>query len=160
MVRIFLQVFVFAVIFLIIAFFGIGFVRTGITQSGTNEKKFLSGSIKLPLPEGFYKGKVTAYYGSWKGKEFDSLNSSGINVFQATPKDQKLYPFKTFVAKGLRDTTIDVLVLDYNLPENPWWLRHIRDEIVQVDKGVFFGKLFLEVIPGHPFALGYFTLQK
>ena len=67
-------------------------------------------------------------------------------------------PFKTYYGNGLRDKNLNVLVLDYDIPENPFWLRYIRDEIVQVAPNQYLGKLHLRVI-GFAFTLGYFELE-
>ncbi len=133
----------------------LGLIRTWKVQNSPNQKLFLKGHIPSPLPDGLYKGSVGNIKTGWEGKKFDASSSSGINLISG--KEQ--YPFKTYAGKGLADN-IDVLKIDYNLPQNPFWLRFILDEIVEVEKGKFLGKVHLNLIPGLPFSLGYFRLEK
>ncbi len=120
------------------------------------KKDFPKGTFPSPLPDGFYKGTVQNLNTNWKGKIFDATNSSGINIFG----DKKVYLFKTYKGKGLQDKNLDVLKIDYNLKENPFWLRFILDEIVQIAPGKYLGKVLLNLIPGLPFSLGYFWLER
>lgn len=118
-------------------------------------KNFLKGTFPSPLPNGFYKGKVQNLNTKWKGKIFDASSSTGINLFG----DKKVYPFKTYKGKGLQDKNLDVLKIDYNISENPFWIRFILDEIVQIAPGKYLGKVLLRLIPNFPFSLGYFKLE-
>lgn len=140
---------------LIILLLLLALFRTWQTQNSLNQKLFLSGKVPNPLPNGSYKGSVGNIKVGWQGKKFDASSSSGINLISG--KEQ--YPFKTYVGKGLADN-IDVLKIDYNLPQNPFWLRFILDEIVEVERGKYLGKVHLNLIPGLPFSLGYFRLEK
>ncbi len=120
------------------------------------KKNFLKGTYPSPLPNGFYKGTVQNLNTNWKGKIFDASSSAGVNLFG----DKKVYPFKTYKGKGLQDKNLDVLKIDYNIPKNPFWLRFILDEIVQIDTDKYLGKVHLRLIPGLPFSLGYFRLER
>lgn len=117
-----------------------------------NQKLFLSGKVPNPLPSGLYKGSVN-FKTSWQGKKFDASKSMGINLISGKEK----YPFKTYVGKGLADN-IDVLKIDYNIPQNPFWLRFILDEIVEISSGKYLGKVHINFF-GLPFSLGYFRLE-
>ncbi len=140
---------------IIFTFISLGLFRTWNIQQGSNQKLFSEGKIPNPLPNGFYKGAVS-FKTSWEGKKFKAGSSSGINIID---KEEK-YPFKTYSGKGLTDKNLEVLKIDYNIPQNPFWLRLILDEIVEVDKGKYLGKVHLKLIPGLPFSLGYFRLEK
>ncbi len=122
----------------------------------TNQKLFLSGKVPDPNPNGFYKGSLDGPKTFWQGKKFDAASSTGINLIGS----KEVYPFKTYVAKGLKDKNLDVLKIDYNIPENPFWIRLILDEIVQISPNNYLGKVHLKIIPGLPFTLGYFRLEK
>ncbi|MDD5050120.1 MAG: hypothetical protein PHV93_00050 [Candidatus Pacebacteria bacterium] len=129
-------------------------------EFNTNQKIFLSGVVPSPRPDGFYNGSAFLT-GSWLGKKFDANNGTGINVFADSSGGQvEKYPFKTYVASGIRDTNLQVLKIDYNLPENPFWLRVILDEIVETAPGQYIGKLHLRIIPGFSFSPLYFFLSK
>ncbi len=132
----------------------LGVYRNWTVQNSPNQKIFLSGKSPNPIPNGLYKGSVN-FKTSWQGKKFDPTNSSGINIIDG--KDR--YPFKTYTGKGLRDN-IEVLKIDYNITQNPFWLRFILDEIVETSPGKYLGKVHIKLIPGLSFSLGYFRLEK
>ena len=134
-------------------------LRTYQTQHKFLQKDFLKGTIPNPLPNGPYKGGVANLKVTWQGKSFDAKNNTGINKFKVGDKEVEKYPFKTYVAKGLQDN-IDVIKIDYNIRQNPWWLRIVLDEIVKTGEDEFLGKVHMRLIPGLPFSLGYFTLKK
>ncbi len=130
--------------------------RTWQVQKSPNQKIFLSGHVPNPKPDGAYKGSVGNIKTGWQGKKFDATSSSGINLISG----KKQYPFKTYTEKGLADKNLDVFKIDYNVPQNPLWLRLILDEIVEVSPNHYLGKVHLKIIPGLPFSLGYFNLEK
>lgn len=134
-------------------------IRTIKTQTNPSQKVFLNGSVPKELPDGLYKGKVPGREFSWQGKKFSAKQNSGINVFKNDDKLNEKYPFKLYKTKGLQDN-IEVLRIDYNLSENPFWLRFIVDEIVEVEKGKYLGKLHVKLFPGLVASLGYFELEK
>jgi hypothetical protein len=135
--------------------FILGTYRTIKTQTSGNQNIFLSGKIPDKMPDGLYKGSVTGLKTSWKGKKFDSKTGMGINVFETNEN----YPFKFYTAQGLQDNK-QVIKIDYNLPENPLWLRFIVDEIVEVKPGKYLGKLHIQLFPDLVASLGYFSLEK
>ncbi len=136
-------------------------VRTWQIQHSAKAKIFLNGSVELPMPDGLYHGTVSGRHLSWLGKKFNSAAGTGINVFDGGNGTQKeRYPFKTSIGKGLIDEHLNVLKIDYNIPENPFWMRIILDEIVEVRPNEYLGKLEVRIFPGFPFALTYFELKK
>ena len=145
-----------AVFWLLVLLLIAGVVRTWQIQHGAQEKAFLAGTVPSPLPNGTYAGIVPGFHFSWQGKKFNATENTGINVFP----DGDRYSFTTSVSKGLLDSSLDVMKIEYNIPSNAWWLRRILDEIVQTAPGKYLGKLELRLIPGYPFALGYFELTK
>ena len=148
--------------FIVVIFFGlllIGVWLTWTAEHSTNQKLFLAGTFPQPALEGFYTGTIGGQLVSWLGKKFDADSASGINLFDDGGRmSTERQPFKTYYGNGLRDKNLNVLVLDYDIPENPFWLRYIRDEIVQVAPNQYLGKLHLRVI-GFAFTLGYFELE-
>lgn len=137
----------------------LGLYRSWKTQMSPNQKNFLLGKVSKSLPDGFYKGSVTGLKSSWQGKKFDAKSKTGINIFKKENNFSENYPFKIYPSKGLADE-LEVLRIDYNIPQNPFWLRFIKDEIVEVGKDKFLGKLNVNLIPGITFPLGYFRLEK
>ncbi|WP_394823347.1 hypothetical protein [Pendulispora albinea] len=79
----------------------------------------------------------------WDGKSFASRSDeegTGINRLQVPGAlgRQKLFPFHTrFGNSGIDGQR--AFVLDYDLPENPIWIRKIHDEVREVSPGLFFG---------------------
>ncbi len=131
-------------------------VRTYKSEHSDNQTLFLAGTVPSPLPDGFYKGTVNGYSGAWKGKVFNKLEQKGLNRIG----DKDIYPFKTYETSGLRDPKLQVLRIDYNIPQNPWWLRCVTDEIVQIGPGQYLGKIMIRWIFGSTFTVGYFHLEK
>ena len=71
-----------------------------------------------------------------------------------------MYPFKTYFGPGLRDHGVETMKIDYQLPTVPFYARPILDEIVEVSPGKYLGKIHYRLIPGFPFTIGYFWLEK
>lgn len=146
------------------------------------QKQFLTGRLPENPPEGFYKGAAHLLGDKsvpWLGKSFDSANDLGFNIF--TPKGASLlkimtplyklfavnadgntnaYNFKTFAGAGLKDENVQVIKLDYDSAENPFLIRIILDEIVEIAPEEFLGKVHLKVFPGVYSTIGYFGLKK
>src|SRR6185369_3768443 len=124
----------------------LGFSWTYIVEHTASQRAFLAGVKPSPAPEGLYSGTVPGHTVSWLGKKFNSASSTGINVFddgkdaQGNTIKGERYPFKTAFVKGSRDRKLDVVAIDYNTASNPFWLRLILDEIVQVTPGQYLGK--------------------
>lgn len=79
----------------------------------------------------------------WGGKSFTSASAGdgqGINRIHLPGLlgRQRLFPFTVHVGSSLLDGR-EAVVLDYDRPENPRYIRRIRDELRQVSPGVFLG---------------------
>lgn len=136
-------------------------VRTYQMEHGAMQQQFEKGIANISALDGNYKGiahglKET----SWQGKTLTRANHMGINRFVKDGVESSNYPFQFSLQKGLRDTTLDVITLDYNQPGNPWWLRYIVDEMVEVAPQEYLGKVHVKITSGIVFTLGYFTLSK
>lgn len=137
----------------------LGILRSIQIQNNPQQKEFLNGTVPKDLPNGLYKGKV-GLKTNWQGKRFDASASAGINVFKKNGQTSESYPFKTYVGPGAQDKNLKVLKIDYSENKKPWWLRYILDEVVEVSPGKYLGKLHITAIPGLPFSLGFFRLEK
>lgn len=135
----------------------LGVFRTWKVQSNPLAQEFLKGKVPTNL-NGLYKGTVNIKT-TWQGKKFTSSTKTGTNMFKNADGAHERYSFKTYAGKGLQDDIL-VLKIDYNLPENPLWLRFIVDELVQTAPRKYLGKLNVKLTPGLSFALGYFSLEK
>lgn len=79
----------------------------------------------------------------WGGKSFESTSATsgtGINRVRLPGLlgSQSLFPFRTSVAPSSLDGA-PAIVLDYDLPENPAWIRRVHDEVREVAPGLFLG---------------------
>jgi hypothetical protein len=157
------------------------FVSYLVSLSG-RQKEFVKGRLPSPPPEGFYRGTAHLLGGGpvpWLGKSFKSADDQGYNIF--TPKGASIlkilsplykrfsvndesntnaYYFQTSVGKGLKDENTDVFKLNYDSPENPFPIRIILDEMVQVAPDEFLGKVHVKVFPGYYATVGFFGLKK
>lgn len=76
----------------------------------------------------------------WGGKSFASETEArglGVNRVLLAGK-HKLFPFVTTFAPSMLDGGPSIR-LNYDLPENPSVIRHIHDEVREVDAGLFLG---------------------
>ena len=132
------------------------------TASDSRQAVFAAGGIPDPLPHGLYRGSVPGYEGlaaAWYGKRFEAAACAGVNLLRANDQLRETAPFRTYQDRSLHDSGREVLRVDYNLTENPFWLRICADELVQLEPGHLLGKAFVRLIPGHPFAMLFFELQ-
>ena len=96
----------------------------------------------------------------WLGKSFDPQNQTGVNVLLSnarmpmravwpgyTPEREgggrlEAFPFTTRIEAGALDPQVEVLKIDYDWDANPDRIvRHILDELVQVDEDTYLGKI-------------------
>ncbi|CAM3919120.1 hypothetical protein [Smaragdicoccus niigatensis] len=76
----------------------------------------------------------------WDGKTLtseDATSGKGINRIQLGVS-MDWFEFKTRIQKSLIDGN-DCIVLDYEQPGNPWFIRKIHDELREVSPGMFLG---------------------
>lgn len=137
-----------------------GFYRTWKTGIASEYRRFLAGTVPATLPDGPWNGTADELGNiSWKGKKFLG-GGQGINVFEKSGVKSEAYPFTLFVANSIGFPGKNILKLDYGRPENPLWLRFIVDEMVSVGDNKFLGIVYITLIPGTPFRMGYFRLEK
>lgn len=92
----------------------------------------------------------------WKGKHVDGRH--GSNRFEVGPLERKGFEFDMYVTESLVNPEDDVLIFDYDTPENPPGIRRIRDDLVEVDDGLFLGTSNVRVGDGYRFLI-YFALE-
>lgn len=97
----------------------------------------------------------------WRGKQFscdDDHAGSGINRISVPILlgRQRLFNFSTSFGKSLIDGK-DTIVLDYDHPENPLYIRQLHDELREVSPGVFVGPVMWK-LANRALALGWFAL--
>jgi hypothetical protein len=76
----------------------------------------------------------------WQGKTLSAKDGGGYNRVNlgGVLGRQHIFPFATRIVPSLFDgkPTIDI---DYDRPANPWWMRHIHDELRELEPGLFLG---------------------
>lgn len=149
---------------------------------GKYHQKFVAGNLPDEPPDGFYRGTAHIFFDRqtpWLGKSFVARDKLGFNIFMAKNSgllkilmpfykkfstnangDTDAFYFQTRTADGLKDKEIKVIKLDYHAAENPFLIRIILDEIVEIAPGEFLGKIHLKVFPRFYSTIGYFGLKK
>lgn len=80
----------------------------------------------------------------WRGKSFDpkgELSGDGIN--RVISDRLRLFRFETFIGRS-KAGDFDALQLDYDLPTNPPVIRSIKDEIRELEPGLWLGQAYLK----------------
>jgi hypothetical protein len=153
-----------------------------VAEHSAYQKKFSAGSTPRTAPDGFYRGTAHVLFDAnvpWMGKSFEAENDLGFNIFtpagasilkvlapfykRYTINDDgntRAYYFQTRTAPGLKDPELNVVKLDYASRENPFRIRIILDEIVEVAPEQYLGKIHVKVFPGYYSTIGYFGLRK
>lgn len=165
---------------LIAALLIIGSLITLLIERSPYQRQFAQGRVPAPLPQGFHPGVAHVLWDKqtpWLGKYFDRQQQLGHNIFTplgvrilkfASPfyrqfsrnedGNTRAYYFKTWVGKGKKDGALDVLKLDYAMPENPLFIRIILDELVEIAPQQYLGKIHVKLLPGFWISIGYFGL--
>jgi hypothetical protein len=141
---------------------------------------FLPGrlvTMSVSRPSDAFVRSVAGAYMPWLGKSFDREASTGLNILVKSAKtplkalwpsytpisetDEKVeaFAFNTRIAPGALDPEIDVLKIDYDFDANPSFIiRKILDELVQIDDGLYLGKILFRW--GKSFRpIGFFSLE-
>lgn len=159
----------------------IGSLITFLVERSPYQKQFVEGRVPYPGPNNFYPGLPHVLLDKktpWLGKSFNRDTQTGFNIFTptgarilkiATPfysrfslnpqGNTNAYYFKTWTGKGKKDIETDVIKLDYSDPENPFLIRIILDEIVEIAPNNYLGKIHVKMLPGFYVTIGYFGLQ-
>jgi len=169
------------VVIAVVLWLGFWMLFTFLVGRSERQKQFLAGLTPV-APNGFYNG--SAYLLGkrpvpWLGKSFESENQHGFNIFMPTGAsllkimtplyrhfrvngdgNTDAYFFKTSTGPGFKDKDIAVFKLDYDSRENPFLIRIILDEMVEVAPDEFLGKVHMKVFPGYYATIGFFGLRK
>jgi hypothetical protein len=141
---------------------------------------FLQGRLVTlavhPILDGFVR-RVADLWMPWLGKSFDPTTETGVNIL--VPKARfpmrllwpsyepervfvdriEAFPFRTRIAPGELNPDIDVLKIDYDFEANPGFvIRRILDELVQIDKTDYLGKILFRTRSGFR-NIGFFSLR-
>jgi hypothetical protein len=144
------------------------------------QELFSTGRVPEPAPDGFMSGRalllsvwepadvlarrIAGAYKRWEGKRFDRSRGRGVNVLRpprlraASSERVERFPFETRVAPAASDRGLQVLAIDYDIPDNPRWVRTVLDEVVEVAPGCLLGKIHLRW-GSTAYPVGFFALQ-
>lgn len=113
---------------------------------------------------GWLARALRALFGSrlfpWRGKSFAPLAEShgeGVNLLLSDSKPRRWLRFETYVARS-RAGDFDALHLDYDTPENPFFVRALKDELREVAPGLYLGQAYFVTRRRARLVL-YFALQ-
>ena len=149
---------------------------------GRYHRQFVAGCVPQSAPDGFYQGAAHIFFDKqtpWLGKSFVAADNFGFNIFmpkgaallkilapfykkfrQNENGDTDAFYFQTRTEAGIKDKNVEVIKLDYDAPENPFFVRIILDEIVEIAPDEILGKIHLKVFPRFFSTIGYFGLKK
>lgn len=144
---------------LLVAPFTLALLRTWQVSRSPNQHLFRQGHAGA-LPDGFYRGSAGFPTANWVGKKFDYQTQRGINVFHKVGGAKEGFPFDFTIGPGLQDPDLTVIKLDYDVEDNPPWVRLILDEMVEIEQNTYLGKVHYRLLPNLPFTLATFRLKK
>jgi len=123
---------------------------------GETEGRVLAGRGLLRV--GPVRDAVNTPFLPWKGKHIE--RGLGSNRFGYGPLERHGFEFETEILPSLvPEDDDDVVVFDYDQPENPPGIRRIRDDLKEVEDGLFLGTSNIEVGDGYRFLI-YFALEQ
>jgi hypothetical protein len=96
-----------------------------------------------PFAQGLLRSFAESAPFPWRGKSFRADPSRGDGINRVFSDRFRLFRFETFIAKS-RAGDFDALQLDYDLPSNPPVIRSIKDEIREIEPGVWLGLAYLQ----------------
>jgi len=108
----------------------------------------------------------------WLGKRFDANAGRGTNSLSRlglavrpiakvhrTGDHYEAFPMTNWIERGKTDPDTDVLVIDYaSVPDNPWPVSAIRDELVEIVPNTYLGKMLWHQGDDYQL-LAYFALK-
>lgn len=83
----------------------------------------------------------------WRGKIFHlplNGNPNGFNRLGIGSFEYLRYRFNATVGKSAFGER-DVILLDHDLPENPYWVRLFHDELVEMRKGLYLASSHVKI---------------
>lgn len=105
--------------------------------------------LAVPALRGTVAAAVAAFAASrrfpWRGKTFVPHDDTRGEGFNRVVSDRfRLYRFETSIGPS-RAGDFDAVQLDYDLPENPFFIRPIEDEIRELSPGLYLGQAHLRL---------------
>jgi hypothetical protein len=119
--------------------------------------------LVVPAVTGSVARAIRAFASSdafpWRGKSFTRKSEHRGDGINRVIRDRwTLYRFETFIGKSLAGD-FDAVQLDYDLADNPFFIRPIRDEIREIGPGLYLGQAYWQTAREAHLVL-YFALAK
>jgi hypothetical protein len=127
--------------------------------NGPTRGRVLSGKV-LGLSSQNLRQVYNLPWLPWMGKAFSPISSQageGKNRLRFGFFKPQMFRFETRILPPMMGTK-DVFSLNYDLPENPWFIRQIRDDVKRVGPGLYLGTANFKWKGNHEFVL-YFGLE-
>lgn len=142
---------------------------------GFHRGRYLTSTLRPALD--VTARRLASLWMPWRGKSFDPQRDRGVNVLDASIRlplrvlfpgyrperelDDRIeaFPFRTSVGPDVVDPEVRVLRIEYDHPGNPGLVRRILDELVQVDVGLYLGRIFVRR-GGTLQPVGWFMLER
>ena len=83
-------------------------------------------------PSFIWEGKTLAAHADHAGGGYNRICLEGVLG------RQHIFPFDSYLAPSQFDHK-PTIVIDYDRPSNPWFMRRIRDELRELEPGLFLG---------------------
>jgi len=100
-------------------------------------------------------GIARATWFPWGGKSFSGTGRAGRGINRVHLGGRHaLFPFLTAVKPSVVDGA-PCIALDYDLPDNPGFIRAIHDEVREVAPGLYLGPAMWKSADGHAFVLWF-----
>jgi hypothetical protein len=152
------------------------------TAPGPLPDGFLPGRLLCTSTWGPWDGvvqRIARAWMPWQGKSFDAQSSTGLNRFAVLPGVRvgfrilwpayrpitdspdriEAFEFRNGLGEGAVDPGLKVYKIDYDFESNPGFIiRRILDELVQIDEGVYLGKVLMR-LGGRFRPIGFFMLE-
>lgn len=120
-------------------------------------RMLVSPIVSAPVAD-VLRGLARASFFPWRGKTFSPKTRDGGEGWNRVFTDRNLwFRFTTSIGRS-KAGAFDALHLDYDHPENPFFIRAIQDEIREVAPGLWLGQAWL-VVKGTPHLALWFALQ-
>jgi len=97
--------------------------------------------------------KRVSRYLPWAGMRIE--DGEGINHLGYSPLVVERYGFEKYVERGREG---GALVLDYDVRENPYWLRRLTERVRKIEDGLLLGKASLSV-GGREVFVHYYAME-
>lgn len=103
----------------------------------------LAGPLGRGRARGLVAGLSRATFFPWRGKTFEAFDDDAGQGINRVHVLGERYRFEL----GFGESALDgrpCVVLDYDVPDNPWPIRRLRDELRELSPGLFLGPALIE----------------